>query len=653
MIGLPAIALAMLALYLLVAAQRGRRVWQTIVSGIIFGLSIQTKLFTGVLVPVVVVYFFLVRESGTSQAPLLRQRVGRCVAWLCAVGAAFVVTGLLVGTLDPQLLIASHIGGETRAAYESRNNLEYIAGRLPAHAGYLPLAAVGILWGFRRRIPEAALAFGWLAVAFASFAYQKPLFYYHFLLMAVPLAWLGGFGVEACLRLFGFSVRAPVVTTSARPRRLARRSAMVLFGGLIVFVLVSRAIRLPHELPFRTQNQNVVSRLCPDGRSKPAWVFSDRPIYSFEAGLTVPPPIAAVSSKRLASGQLTEGGLLDILKTYRPEFVVLERYLPDLSQPFIERLSADYELLQDYYDQAHVELQLMGLRPSGGGQFTGVAQVPSTVVFDDWLSLEWTLALLAGEVEAGNCLATPGLRWQRPTTQPGRALAVSARLRDKDGRIVAQYDEPLGTDYNTMRDRAQMPYFMNLLIPEGTSPGKYDLALVVYDPQTGEPLEATGAAASGDGAVLGQVRVDRPAEAVPLRRALADFGPVRLVTADTPATTVSPGGAVPLDLLWQAGPDQRGESLVVVAQLLDDQGKVVAGLEEEPLNGRYGTARWQPGELVRDHHVLSVSVGTRPGRYDLIIGLYGLPGRERLKTPAGLLGLRPQDHFPLREIEVR
>jgi hypothetical protein len=219
---------------------------------------------------------------------------------------------------------------------------------------------------------------------------------------------------------------------------------------------------------------------------------------------------------------------------------------------------------------------------------------------------------------------------------------------------VAQHDEPLGTDYNTMRDRTQMPYYLTLLIPDGTLPGTYDLTLVVYDPETGQPLPATGATSlDGGGVALGQVRVDRPSEVPELRPAVADFGPVRLITADTPATAVSPGAEVPLDLLWQADVDHHGESLVVVAQLLDNQGRVVAGLEEEPLNGRYGTADWRPGELVRDNHTLSVPADTPPGPYDLIVGLYKLPSRERLETPAGPFGLRPRDYFTLRQVEVR
>jgi hypothetical protein len=156
----------------------------------------------------------------------------------------------------------------------------------------------------------------------------------------------------------------------------------------------------------------------------------------------------------------------------------------------------------------------------------------------------------------------------------------------------------------------------------------------------------------GDRLVLSQVQIARPTQDPALRQPLADFGPVRLVQAETPATQVSPGDSVPLSLLWQANPEFGGESLVVVAQLLDREGKVVASLEEEPLQGRYPTKGWKSLELVRDRHVLTVPQGTPAGQYELIVGLYTLPDRTRLRAGAGLLRLARRDYFPMRPIQV-
>jgi hypothetical protein len=125
------------------------------------------------------------------------------------------------------------------------------------------------------------------------------------------------------------------------------------------------------------------------------------------------------------------------------------------------------------------------------------------------------------------------------------------------------------------------------------------------------------------------------------------------VQASSPAALVSPGDSIPIDLLWQAAPDFAAEPLAVVAQLLDADGQVAASLEAEPLAGRYPTARWQAGELVRDRHVLPTPADMAPGAYQLIVGLYRTADGQRLATGAGLWGLATRDYAAVRPIEVR
>jgi hypothetical protein len=57
------------------------------------------------------------------------------------------------------------------------------------------------------------------------------------------------------------------------------------------------------------------------GRTR--WVFADRVIYAFWAGLPVPPELAVIPKKRIWSGQLTGIELRDCLERYRPEGIVL------------------------------------------------------------------------------------------------------------------------------------------------------------------------------------------------------------------------------------------------------------------------------------------------------------------------------------------
>ena len=78
---------------------------------------------------------------------------------------------------------------------------------------------------------------------------------------------------------------------------------------------------------------------------------------------------------------------------------------------------------------------------------------------------------------------------------------------------------------------------------------------------------------------------------------------------------------MPVELLWQAA-EAPGEPLVVVVQLQDAAGRVAAGLEAQPLDGRYPTQNWAAGELVRDRHTLTLPADLAPGAYRLIVGVY-------------------------------
>jgi Dolichyl-phosphate-mannose-protein mannosyltransferase len=680
MIGLPALALAALSIHLLLLAQERNGPWLTIVSGVVLAASLQAKLFTAILVPEILVYILFLMPVGGQIAPrptpqtardsAPRQRFERCATWLAAFLAAFVTMAFVFRSFDLSQLVAPHLGAGTRSVFPG-GNLGYVGTALLRHVAYVPLAIIGLVWALRNGKPVVFLPLGWLVMALAFLLYERPLWYHHVLVLTIPLVWLSAFGVEAGLRALRRSNLAAKNERRHPARTLARTPKMwiVVFLGAVIAVLtvfdpVTRGHHISEEIPGPVPDygEKVVELLCPGGRSKEAWVFTDRPIYAFQAGLAVPPPIAVLTGKRLFSGTITENDLLAVLRTYRPEYVLLERFLPNYGQDFLTAVAGMYDLAREYsVGLGRLPGQLLvpnSLSAENGG---GADRRLAKALFSDWLSLEWNPAFSPDESEAGNCLQVRDLQWTRPETFGVPDLALSIRLTDRAGEVWVQHDEQLGYDKNTLRDRARLPYFVNLLVPEGTPPGVYDTQLVVYDPQSGQPLPVTPAndtgsssnqTVGGDRLVLGQVQIARQAQGSALRRPLADFGPVRLVEADTPATQVSPGDSAPLSLLWQAGPDFREESLVVVAQLLDQGGNVVAGLEEEPLQGRYPTTGWQPRELVRDHHVLAVPPGTPAGQYELIVGLYTLPDRNRLKMGAGFLGLTPREYFPVRPIQV-
>ena len=74
------------------------------------------------------------------------------------------------------------------------------------------------------------------------------------------------------------------------------------------------------------------------------WVLADRPMHAFQAGLVVPPQLAVISWKRVATGEVGEAQLLDTLAELRPEQVLLERYV----WPAVhEQLEQTYHVIYD------------------------------------------------------------------------------------------------------------------------------------------------------------------------------------------------------------------------------------------------------------------------------------------------------------------
>jgi uncharacterized membrane protein len=317
-----------------------------------------------------------------------------------------------------------------------------------------------------------------------------------------------------------------------------------------------------------------------------------------------------------------------------------------------DELAAGWTLFDDRVYSGESNLRVQGWQ--GLRQALSSYRPPAVATFDGWLTLGLAPDAVPPAVEAGAALDVPRAVWSRDPAQPGRPVALSLRLVDAGGQVWAAGDEPLGGNQLDLTATAELVQPLRLAAPAGTAPGLYDLVLVAYDPQTGQPLNAaTPAGESGSQAVLGRVEVTRPAGLPAIQPALADFGPLRLVQASSPAAAISPGDAIPIDLLWQAAPDFAAEPLVVVAQLLDETGQVAASLESEPLDGRYPTMQWQAGELVRDRHALPTPADTPPGTYRLVVGLYRTADGQRLTTRDGLLGLAQKDIFTVREISIR
>ncbi len=92
-----------------------------------------------------------------------------------------------------------------------------------------------------------------------------------------------------------------------------------------------------------------------------------------------------------------------------------------------------------------------------------------------------------------------------------------------------------------------------------------------------------------------------------------------------------PGQTITLTLFWQ-GLEPVAEDYTVFVQLLDEAGQVRGQHDSPPVNGRYPTRSWLPGQVVEDPTILTLAPDLPPGEYHIAVGMYELETGRRLEV---------------------
>lgn len=248
------------------------------------------------------------------------------------------------------------------------------------------------------------------------------------------------------------------------------------------------------------------------------------------------------------------------------------------------------------------------------------AQPIAPVAWENGMVLESVSLPAQPSALHGGEAALVRLGWSAP--QPvDRRYKISVQLLDGRGQVIAQHDgEPAGGSRPTDTWQAGEQIADNHAVPIafGTPPGDYQLALIVYDAETGARVQQAG----GDVLSLGAVRVARadgpaPLDVIPMQhRGDRALGPLALAGYDlyrqgyrhAPETPLAPGDLLHVTLYWLA-PDP------LPAQWPADQSfnlRLGDQLLTAPLaGGAYPTGQWAPGELVRGDFDLLYAGGDR------------------------------------------
>ena len=86
---------------------------------------------------------------------------------------------------------------------------------------------------------------------------------------------------------------------------------------------------------------------------KTRWVVTDMPMYAYLVGLPVPPNIAVISAKRVETGLITDKDMLETVREYKPEQVLLGRFQFPILESYLDE---HYRII---HDTANIKLYIL------------------------------------------------------------------------------------------------------------------------------------------------------------------------------------------------------------------------------------------------------------------------------------------------------
>ena len=257
-------------------------------------------------------------------------------------------------------------------------------------------------------------------------------------------------------------------------------------------------------------------------------------------------------------------------------------------------------------------------RVSGDTPLPDFAQSPADPVDNRFVRL---VGVTAGATAAGGT-ATVETAWTIEAPPDAADLTPIVQLEDANHTVLSRADAYM-TETDRWRAGETLIQRLRVPVPYGTPPGVYSLRLAWV------ARAADRYVPFGQGSVwatVGTLQVVRPDSfpspavlsiGIPSDVAFADG--VRLLGWNPPPLSLRPGETLPLALFWQATPQQAPRPVVAAEAVLRNETGETALWQGELLDGRYGTDKWEAGELVTDHAVWPIPRDLAAGDYQLVL----------------------------------
>lgn len=368
---IPALAPAVAALTVLLAGRPTRRQIAEIAGGTLFAVALQMKFIGIIYLPLAALILWLRGREASSLArphpdPLRQEReklvpqswgwvrgssifnqlfpagfLRSLVVFVASLGLSFVAIILLIGEGSYLLQLkqswVAHFASAKSFEYGSPVDHPFDWSVLLKNWDTTIPAAAGIVLCLTqvRKSPFAIVPVVWLGLTLAVFAAHKPWWTYYYVHTAVPLCWCAAIGIAGLWQWI---------------RRRRSVGLSLLFGVFALGALVWMSARVYLQVTSIRQSPQIYGTyvLTEIERLKlfTKFIYTDEPVFSFHAGIPLPPKLGVISLKRFWSGDLTNARLTEELRSVKPGILLLKNSTQE--QPFSDLITAEYRLV--YYD---------------------------------------------------------------------------------------------------------------------------------------------------------------------------------------------------------------------------------------------------------------------------------------------------------------
>lgn len=355
MIGLPAIALAVLSFWCLSRWHDDKnKLWILAISGCLYACSIAAKLFTLFLLPLAC---FLILNSAYRHKPSkdLCTKLKPLLFWIAGfISCALLVFWPVISSENVLALFLTH----DKSRQLSEGWIHYRRGSfvvpyfVKQDIWIYILAIPGMIMALTRKSFTLTWASLWLIIAAIALYTHKPVWPHHCILLSVPASILAGTGIYSVTKLFN-------KLNLSKP--LANIITIFISALLLLVFFSSNPERLKTALqPTASSNQiadlNIIQimRLF-DEQTK--MIISSRQIYPFILNKPVPPKLAVTSYKNFQTKEITITDILEAADFYHPEQIILtNRWDLNIRNQIRKHIKDDYTKI--YIDPQNYEAEV-------------------------------------------------------------------------------------------------------------------------------------------------------------------------------------------------------------------------------------------------------------------------------------------------------